>query len=225
MELSQRMHTLSARYPRLGYRKIYSLLKAAQWGVHRATVRRLRKHEGLQVLKQVCTRRPMGTSTTTPTRVHDETTDGRRLKCLTIIDDYAREGVESYCARSIMAAEVIQVRRRLFAHHGAPMDVKSDHGPECIAQRVTTWWREQPVATHFIDPGSPWQNGHNESFNGGFRDGCLHRWLLTSVQEAKRIIGNWLEEYNHERPHGALDGLTPRALAAQCSDLSLRRAA
>jgi transposase InsO family protein len=205
--------------------------------VNRETVRRIRKHEGLQVIKQVCKRRPMGTSTTTPTRaahpnhvwrydfVQDETTDGRRLKCLTIIDEYTREGLEISCARSITAADVVQVLRRLFAQRGAPMYVKSDNGPECIAQRVTTWLREQRVHTHFIAPGSPWQNGHNESFNGVFRAGCLNRWLFTAVQEAKRIIGHWLEEYKHERPHGALDGLTPRAFARQCSDSSLGRAA
>ena len=115
--------------------------------------------------------------------------------------------------------------QRLFAQRGAPMYVKSDNGPEFIAQRVTTWLGEQHVDTHFIDPGSPWQNGHNESFNGVFRDGCLNRWLFTSVQEAKRIIGHWLEEYNHERPHGALDGLTPRAFALQCSSQTLEYAA
>jgi transposase InsO family protein len=128
-------------------------------------------------IKQACKRRPMGTSTTTPTRaahpnhvwsydfVHDETTDGRRLKCLTIIDEYTREGLEIACARSITATDVVQVLRRLFAQRGAPLYVKSDNGPEFIAQRVTTWLREQHVDTHFIDPGSPWQNGHNESFN------------------------------------------------------------
>ena len=96
---------------------------------------------------------------------------------------------------------------------------------ENIAQRVTTWLYAQHVDTHFIDPGSPWQNGHNESFNGVFRDGCLNRWLFTSVPEARRIITNWLEEYNHERPHGALDGLTPQAFAVQCSSQALEHAA
>lgn len=105
------------------------------------------------------------------------------------------------------AAEVVQVLEDLCASRGAPGYVKSDNGPECIAQEVTTWLRAQHVDTHFIDPGSPWQNGRNESFNGVFRDGCLNRWLFTSVQEARRIINHWLEEYNNERPHGALDGL------------------
>jgi putative transposase len=235
--LVQRIHTLSERYPRFGYRKIYSLLQAEQWGVNRETVRRIRKHEGLQVIKKARKRRPMGASTTTPTRaaypnhvwsydfVHDETTDGRRLKCLTILDEYTREGLTIHCARSITGRDVLQVLQRLFVQRGAPRYVKSDNGPEFIAQRVTMWLREQHVDTHFIDPGSPWQNGHNESFNGVFRDGCLDRWLFTSVHEARRIITNWLEEYNHERPHGALNGLTPHAFAAPCRYSSLGRAA
>ena len=90
---------------------------------------------------------------------------------------------------------------------------------------MTTWLRTQRVDTHFIAPGSPWQNGHNESFNGVLRDGCLNRWLFTSVREARRIITNGLEEYNSVRPHGALKGLTPQAFAAQCSHQSLGKVA
>jgi len=157
--------------------------------------------------------------------VHDQTTDGRRLKCLTVLDVYTREGLTIHGARSMTAEDVGQVLQRLVAQRGAPVYVKSDHGPECIAQRGTTWLREQHVDTPCIAPGSPWQNGQNESFNGVFRDGCLHRWLFTSVQEARRIIPQWLEEYNHERPHGALDGLTPRAFAMQCSSQALEHAA
>lgn len=84
-----------------------------------------------------------------------------------------------------------------------------------MAQQVTAWLHAHHGDTHCIDPGRPWQNGPNESFNGVFRDGCLHRWLLAAVQEARRIIKNWREEYNDERPHGALDGLTHTAFAAQ----------
>jgi transposase InsO family protein len=229
VELVARLHALSERYPRFGYRKIFALLKAEQWHVSRETVRQLRKCEGLQVVKQGRKRRPTGTRTTPPTRaaypnhvwsydfVHDETCDGRRLKCLTVLDEYTREGLTIACARSLTAGDVVHVLQRLFAQRGAPVYVKSDNGPEFIAQQVTTWLRAQHVDTHFIDPGSPWQNGHNESFNGVLRDGCLNRWLFASVQEARRIINNWLEEYNDERPHGALNGLTPRAFAARCS--------
>jgi putative transposase len=90
---------------------------------------------------------------------------------------------------------------------------------------VTTGLQRHQVDTHFIDPGRPLQNGHNESFNGVLRDGCLNRWLFALVHEARRIIANWLEEYNHEQPHGALHGLTPHAFVAQCSTLALGRAA
>jgi transposase InsO family protein len=123
------------------------------------------------------------------------------------------------------AEDVVHVLQRMCAQRGAPGFLKSDNGAEFIAQRVTTWLQAHHVDTYFIDPGSPWQNGHNESFNGVFRAGCLNRWLFTSVQEAKRIIGNWLEEYNNVCPHGALDGLTPRAFAAQCSSQALKHAA
>jgi transposase InsO family protein len=187
--LSQRIHTLSEQYPRFGYRKICYLLKGEHWGVNRETVHCIRKREGLQVIKQERPRRPVGASTTTPTRaahpnhvwsydfVHDETTDGRRLKCLTVLDEYTREGVTISCAQSITANEVVEVLQRLFVQRGAPVYVKSDNGPEFIAQRVTTWLLAYHVNTH-IAPGSPWQNGHNESFNGVFRDGCLNHWLV-----------------------------------------------
>lgn len=225
--LVARIHSRSERYPRFGYRKIFALLKAEPWPVSRETVGRLRKREGLQVVKRARKRRPVGTNTAVPTRaahpnhvwsddfVHDETTEGRRLKCLTVLDEYTREGLTMYCARSITAGDVVRGRQRLFAQRGAPGDVKSDNGPEFVAQQVTTWLRAHHVDTTFIEPGSPWQNGHNESFNGVFRDGGLDRWLFASVQEARRLMIHWLEEYNHERPHGALNGLTPAAFAAQ----------
>jgi putative transposase len=82
-----------------------------------------------------------------------------------------------------------------------------------MAKQVTAWLKEYRVKTHFIDPASPWQNGHNESFNGVFRDGCLDRWAFYSVAEAQRVIGQWLYEYNHERPHGSLNGMTPAGFA------------
>jgi putative transposase len=139
---------------------------------------------------------------------------GGGLKCLTVLDEYTREGLTIDCDRSITAGDVVRALQRLFAQRGAPGYVKSDNGPEFIAQQVTNWLRVHHVNTTFIEPGSLWQNGHNESFNGVFRDGCPDRWLFALVQEARRLIIHWLEEYNHERPHGALDGLTPTAFAA-----------
>jgi putative transposase len=149
-ELVARIHALSERYPRLGYRKIYTLLKGEHWGVSRETVPRLPQWEGLQMVKRLRKQRPVGVRTTTPTRaaypkhvwsydfVHDEPTDGRRLKCLTVLDEYTREGWTIHCARSITAVDVVQVLQRLLAQRGAPVYVKSDNGPEFIAQQVTT---------------------------------------------------------------------------------------
>jgi hypothetical protein len=137
--LIAQIQTLSERYPRLGYRKISHLLQAAQWGVHRETVRRIRKHEGLQVIKKERQRRPVGASTTTPMRaayphhvwsydfVHDETTDGRRRQCLTVLDEYPRAGLTIHCAPSRTAEDVVQVLQRLCAQRGAPGFIKSDN--------------------------------------------------------------------------------------------------
>jgi putative transposase len=108
------------------------------------------------------------------------------------------------CAHSITAKDVVQGLRRLCAQRDAPVDVKSDNGPEFIAQRVTAWLRAQRVDTHFIDPGSPWQNGHNESFNGVFRDGCLNRWLFSAVHEARRITSNSGQRNTITNDHMAL---------------------
>lgn len=236
LELISRIHALSEKYPRMGYRKIYDLLKAEDWSVNRETVRLVRKRDGLQVVKKQRKRRPMGVSTTTPTRaeyprhvwsydfVHDETSDGRRLRCLTVIDEYTREGLAIHCARSITSGCVIRVLEALFVRFGAPACLKSDNGPEFVAQRVTAWLDKHHVDTIYIEPGSPWQNGHNESFNSVFRDGCLDRWLFYSVQEARREIESWRWEYNHERPHGALGGFTPAQFAAQAR-LRLEKAA
>ncbi len=169
-------------------------------------------------------------STTTPTRaeypnhvwsydfVHDETSNRRRLRCLTVIDEYTRAGLAIYCARSITSGCVVRVLEALFSRFGAPGCLKSDTGPEFVAHRVTAWLKERGVGTIYIEPGSPWQNGHNESFNSVFCDGCLDHWLFYSVREARRVIDQWLCEYNHERPHGALDGLKPAQFAAQARD-------
>jgi transposase InsO family protein len=219
--LRQGIHQLSERYPRFGYRKIFDKLKEEGIAVGRERVRLIRKQEGLQVIKKQKKRRLMGKSTTQLGKaeyphhvwsydlVADQTVDGRRVKCLTIVDEYTRYGLEIYSARSITAGHVQKVLQRLFAQWGTPTCIKSDNGPEFVARKIQNWLKETGVKTKYIDPGSPWQNGHNESFNSVFRDGCLNRWLFYSVQEAKRVIEMWLDEYNNERPHGALNGKTP----------------
>ena len=111
----------------------------------------------------------------------------------------------------------VDAHQATYANHVwiAPATIKSDNGPEFVAKKVQEWIEERSIAVRFIEPGSPWQNGHNESFNGVFRDGCLNRWLFESVREAREASEAWLHEYNWERPHGSLGGRLPAVFFEQ----------
>ena len=99
-----------------------------------------------------------------------------------------------------------------------------DRHPEFVAEKVQEWIENQQINVRFIDPGSPWQNGHNESFNGVFRDGCLNRWLFESVREAREATEHWLQEYNTERPHESLSGRSPVLFFEQWEETERRAA-
>ncbi len=229
-ELREEIHRLSVHYPRFGYRKIYYKLKEAGWKIGRERVRLIRKQEGLQVIKKQKKKRLLGKSTTKLSKanypnhvwsydlVSDQTACGRRIRSLTVIDEYTRYGLAIYTSRSITSGHVKRVLSELFDQWGPPVCIKSDNGPEFIAKSVQEWLDKAGVKTRYIDPGSPWQNGHNESFNAVFRDGCLDRWLFYSVQEARRVINGWLDEYNIERPHGALAGAPPARYVKQLEE-------
>jgi len=200
--LVSEIHELSDRYPRFGYRKIFHRLRSAGWHVGRERVRLLRRREGLRVPRKSAKRRRPGTSTIDMEQaeypnhvwsydfVADQTIDGKTVRFLTVIDEFTRQALWIECARHLTSVDVVRVLEQLVELHGKPAAIKSDNGPEFVA----------------IDPGSPWQNGHNESFNGVFRDGCLNRWLFESIREAREASESWLHEYNQERPHGSLGG-------------------
>lgn len=219
------IHQLALRYPRFGYRKVYVKLQAEGYPVGRDRVRLIRKQEGLGVVKKQKKQRHLGTTTAAATKaqapnhvwsydfVHDQTADGKRVKFLTVLDECTRQGLTIEGARHITSGDVIRVLQRLFAHWGPPGCLKSDNGPEFIATAVQRWVAKARVQTRYIEPGKPWQNGHVESFHAVLRDGCLNRWLFWSLRETRTIVAAWLAEYNTERPHGALAGLTPRAFA------------
>jgi putative transposase len=221
------VHRLSFEYPRFGYRKIHARLRSSGWRVSRERVRLLRRREGLRVPRRAPKRRRRGTSTVDPHRalypnhvwsydfVADQTTDGKTLRFLTVIDEYTRRGLWIECARHLTSVDVVRVLEQLVELHGAPTMMKSDNGPEFVAKKVQGWIEDQGIGDRFIDPGSPWQNGHNESFNGVFRDGCLNRWLFESVREAREASEAWLQEYNVERPHGSLGGRVPAVFFEQ----------
>ena len=123
---------------------------------------------------------------------------------MTVVDEFTRQGFEITIGRSLTAQGVIRVLDRLFHQHGRPARLRSDNGPETVSKAVQKWLQKKHVDTHYIDPGSPWQNAYCESINSIIRTTCLDRWLFGSLTEARVAINNWLEEYNTIRPHGSL---------------------
>lgn len=215
-----RVRELARQYPRYGYRMIRLLL--AKQGLPMSTdrVHRLWKAAGLQVprkrpRRRVATDRPRPKSPTGPNQVwaidfvFDTCADGRPFKCLTVIDEWTRESLAIDVAGAIRAPRVVDVLTRLASVHGAPRYLRSDNGPEFVSKALVTWMTTEGVETAFIDPGKPWQNGTNESFNGRFRDECLSVEWFPDRREAKVIIETWRRHYNDVRPHSSLGGLTP----------------
>jgi transposase InsO family protein len=209
---------LSDRYPWWGYRKIHALIEVP---VGRERVRLIRRREGLQAGRKRRKRRLLGASTRWVNRaahpnhvwgydfVHDQTTDGRSLKFLTIVDEFSREGLMAHGARSITAIDVIRCLEALIRVHGRPGCLRSDNGPEFVATAVRQWLQDNGIGTHYIDPGSPWQNPFSESFNSVFRTTCLDLWAFETQAQARLVSSNWLDEYNNIRPHGSLGGRSP----------------
>lgn len=141
--------------------------------------------------------------------VFDACANGQSLKCLTIIDEFTRECLAIDVAGSIRSARVIEVLTRLVSERGAPRFLRSDNGPEFVSHAILTWLADSGIDTAHIDPGKPWQNGDNESFNGKFRDECLSLEWFRSREEARVVIETWRHHYNHVRPHSSLGDLTP----------------
>jgi len=131
------------------------------------------------------------------------------VKCLTIVDEGSRECLAIDVAGSIRSGRVIEVLQGLVAKHGAPRHLRSDNGPEFVAYAVQDWLRETKIETAYIQPGKPWQNGLNESFNGRLRDECLNAEWFTSRAEAKVLIEDFRRRHNEHRPHSSLGYRTP----------------
>ena len=140
----------------------------------------------------------------------DRTADGRAFKILNTIDEHTRECLAILIARKIKNQDVIDLLFYLFITRGIPERIRSDNGPEFTARAVRKWLARLGVKTLFIEPGSPWENGYIESFNGKLRDELLNREIFTTLEEAKVLIEQWRQEYNHIRPHSSL-GYQPPA--------------
>jgi len=136
--------------------------------------------------------------------VFDRTHEGRPLKLLTVVDEYSRECLAVEVARKLSSRDVLRVLARLMLQHGIPKHIRSDNGPEFIAKAVREWLGRLEVGTLFIEPGSPWENGYSESFNGKLRDELLNGEIFYTLKEARVLIEAWRKHYNQVRPHSAL---------------------
>jgi putative transposase len=218
---------LASEYGRYGYRRIAALLRAQGWPVNVKRVWRIWRREGLKVPSKQPKRGRLWLNDGSCIRlrpswpnhvwaydfVQDRTHDGRTIRMLTVIDEFTRECLAIEVARRLRHDDVLQVLAELFTRHGPPDHIRSDNGSEFTAIAVREWLPRLGVKTLYIEPGSPWENGYNESFNGKLRDELLNGEIFYTLQEAKILIERWRQHYNTIRPHSSL-GYRPPAPAA-----------
>ena len=225
-ELEQKLRTIARRHKRYGYRRAWALLRREGEKVNHKRVERVWREAGLRVPKPRRRRffarsEPLPQQAEYPNHVwtcdfiEDATVDGRKLRFLTLIDEFTRESLAIEVTRSFPAAAVISVLVQVFTSGNRPAYLRSDNGSEFAAKAIRAWLKEHQVETHYIDPGCPWQNGYGESFNGKLRDECLNLEVFHSLAEAKVVAEAWRREYNHDRPHSSLNYLTPLEFRAK----------
>jgi putative transposase len=224
-DLAERLREIARRHKRYGYRRALALLQRDQLKVNHKRVHRVWKQIGLQCPVRRKRKRSQHSGSVpqeaadpnhvwTYDFVFDTTSDGRTLKFLTLIDEFTRECLAIKVERRLPAKAVIEVLEQVLAKRGVPEFLRSDNGPEFMAEAIQRWLTPRQVQTHYIEPGSPWQNAYGESFNGKFRDECLNMEVFYSVAEAAAIVEMWRRSYNQERPHSSLSYQTPAEFAA-----------
>ena len=225
--LSAAIVKLAGEYGRYGYRRITELLRAEGWRVNAKRVQRIWRREGLKVPSRQPKRGRLWLNDGSCMRlrpqhphhvwaydfVADRTHDGRAIRMLTIIDEFSRQCLAIVVARRLNSDDVLAALTELFIEHGPPAFIRSDNGGEFTALAVRQWLARLGVQTLYIEPGSPWENGYNESFNGKLRDELLNGEIFYSLAEARFLIERWRRHYNQVRPHSSL-GYKPPAPAA-----------
>lgn len=232
--LARRIDELAGTHPRFGYRRIWALLDREGWAINKKAVRRIWRQSGLKLAGPRSTprpRRPHGQDANAchlrPSRgkddvwtwdfIFDRTSDGRSLKWLSLVDEYTRECLALEPRRGMTAEEIRVILAAVAAERGGPPHrVRSDNGPEFVAEVVQTWLEGSGSGTWPVAPASPWQNGYAESFHSKLRDEFLDREEFESEAQARALGALWKEEYNTERPHSSLGYQTPAEFAATC---------
>lgn len=218
---------MASKYGRYGYRRITRLLQDAGWQVGRDRVQCIWRREGLKVPAKQKPRGRLWLNDGSCIRLRPErpnhvwsydfvqarTHEGRSLRLLTLIDEYTRECLAIRVARRLNSHHVIETLGDAMLTYGVPEHVRSDNGAEMRADRVQKWLGTLGTKPLFIEPGSPWENGYCESFNGKLRDECLNGEIFYSLKEALVMIERWRVHYNTRRPHSSL-GYRPPAPAA-----------
>jgi putative transposase len=229
--LVAQMHELVREYPRYGYRFIWAKLRQQGWHVNVKKVYRLWRREGFKVPRKIRKKRRLGHSGNSCVRrraghkdhvwtwdfIHDRTTTGHPLKWFAITDEYTRECLALEVDRSITADRVVDVLTSLFLTRGVPRHIRSDNGPEFIAQAIRRHGECAGLEMLYIEPGSPWENGYAESFFSRLRDELLNCEEFANLSEARWFARRRQEEHNHERPHSSLGYQTPAAFAFACA--------
>ncbi len=222
--MRERITFLASEYGRYGYRPITAILNAEGWRVNHKRVERIWREEGLKVPEKQPKRKRLWLANGSCVRlrathpndvwsydfVEDKTSDGRTYRMLNIIDEYTRECLLIHVARKITAYHVLEHLADLFIMRGTPEHIRSDNGPEFIAEVLRAWLTRLGVDTLFIQKGSPWENGYIESFNRKLRYELLNGEIFDTVLEARVIIERWRRDYNTIRPHSSL-GFKPPA--------------
>lgn len=216
--------TLASEYGRYGYRKVTGILNMEGWDVGVDRVYSIWRREGLKVPWKHAKRARIWSNENSCIRlraehknhvwsydfVSEQTHDGKKLKILNVVDEFTRECLLSLVKRRIRSQDVIFALADLFLKYGVPKHIRSDNGSEFIATKLRLWLEKLEVSPLYIEPGSPWENGYVESFNGKMRYELLNGEIFFSLLEAQVIIEKWRVHYNTQRPHSSL-GYKPPA--------------
>ena len=222
--LKSKIVSIAHERKRFGYRRIHIMLKREGLKVNHKRVYRLYKETGLKVRRRNGRKKALGSRISVeildkPNQrwsldfVSDAVADGRRLRILTIVDDFTRECLKMVVDRSISGIRVARELSDLIARRGSPNAILSDNGTEFTSNAILKWSYENQISWRYIQPGKPMQNGYIESFNGKLRDECLNENWFLNLKDAQNIIEHWRWDYNEHRPHTSLKGLSPEQFA------------